>query len=217
MFLMRRLRAGGKRYRKNIGWPSDNADLTVHWQPKHRFWAMLAATEQRYYWCGYGLDDPKDRRSLEFTVQINPPKALVNRRPAGAFLRDDAGHLYLAHSGLLTKGHGSIGKAAFLNQHQGDLASVDWPNGSTETLLIIGRLDDRDFLPDLVRFVREVAEFKKAGRSRRRLSERSLSKVLFTPEFSGKRRPICAVRKEDRKSTRLNSSHIQKSRMPSSA
>ena len=31
------------------------------------------------------------------------------------------------------------------------------------------------------------------------------------------RHPCMAARREDRKSTRLNSSHIQKSRMPSSA
>jgi hypothetical protein len=201
LLLSRRLRAGGKRFRKNIGWPSGNANLTVHWQPKHRFWAMLRAGKENHHWCGYGLDDPKGNRSLEFTVQINPPRTLATHRPAGAFLRDEAGHLYLAHSGLLTKGHGSIGKAAFINQHQGDIVHVDWPSGATETLVLIGRIEGRDFLSKLARFIRQVAEFKKTGRSHLGLSKDDLNKVLFTPEFSGRRRSYVLSGKIDSMNT----------------
>ena len=39
----------------------------------------------------------------------------------------------------------------------------------------------------------------------------------FTFHDAGRAHGITKLRKEDRKSTRLNSSHIQKSRMPSSA
>ena len=48
-----------------------------------------------------------------------------------------------------------------------------------------------------------------------KLAVRAASRLLTVSEFS--KREIMEVYKVDRKSTRLNSSHIQKSRMPSSA
>ena len=49
-------------------------------------------------------------------------------------------------------------------------------------------------------------------------SNRSVTNIWVVPAGGGEARPLTfATKGSDRKSTRLNSSHIQKSRMPSSA
>lgn len=107
----------GLRFHRNIGWPSGNNNFTVYRQSRHRFWAMLLPRPS-LYWCGYGLQDPRDNRSLKFTVQINPPRSPASRR--GAFLQDEHGNTYLCHNGLLTKGHASLGKDEFIAEYNGD-------------------------------------------------------------------------------------------------
>ena len=77
-----RLKGRAVRYFRNIGWPSGNDYFNVYWHARYQFWAMLHPTPT-HYWCGYGLEDPKENRSLEFTVQINPSKNPFSRRTGG--------------------------------------------------------------------------------------------------------------------------------------
>jgi hypothetical protein len=186
--LQERLRSEGVHMKRNIGWPSGNEDLNIHWHSKHRFWSMLYP-KPTLYWCGYGLQNPIEGRPLEFTVQINPPTTISNHRAAGIFLQDENGRYYLGHNGWLTKGHASLGKTAFLAQYEGTLASIQWANGSSETFAIVGRLDEPRFLRKLARFVRDVAEFKRAQSSGSGPTEAVLGKLTFRPEFCGKRKP----------------------------
>jgi hypothetical protein len=185
--LKERLQERGVRFYRNIGWPSGNDDFTIYWQPQHKFWVMLQS-EPTHYWCGYGLQDPTSNRSLEFTVQINPSKIPSNRRTGGAFLRDRTGRYYLCHNGALTKGHSSLGRARFIAQFEDDLTSVEWHDGSTSTFAVLGRLDEPQLLRKLSRFIHQVAEFKSGGSSRSEPTEPALHKLLFTPEFAGKRK-----------------------------
>jgi hypothetical protein len=185
--LKNRIKERGLRFHKNIGWPSGNDNFTIYWQPRHKFWVMLNPVPT-HYWCGYGIEDPTDSTSLELTVQINPPRDPSNRRTGGAFLQDRTGRYYLCHNGSLTKGHSSLGKAGFIAQYEGDITSVEWHDGSTSTFAVISRLDEPHLLTNLSRFIKRVAEFKADEFSRSEPSPGAAQKLLFTPEFAGKRK-----------------------------
>jgi hypothetical protein len=185
--LKRRLQSNGVRMKRNIGWPSGNADLPISWQPQYRFWSMLYP-KPNFYWCGYGLQDPTAGGSLKFTVQINPPTTPINHRPAGVFLQDGKGRLYLGHNGGLTIGHASLGKTAFIAQYDGTLASVQWASGATDTFAVIGRLDEAGLLTNVARFIGAVAKFKRDQTGSSQLSETASDKMIFAPEFAGKKK-----------------------------
>jgi hypothetical protein len=143
--LRKRLQSDGVRMERNIGWPSGNEDLTIYWQPQQHFWAMLYP-KPTLYWCGYGLQDPAEGGSLEFTVQINPPTTTSNHRTAGIFLQDEQGRYYLGHNGRLIKGHATLGKTVFISQYDSTIAAVQWASGLRDTFATVGRLDEPHFL-----------------------------------------------------------------------
>jgi hypothetical protein len=185
--LKKRVQEQGIRFYRNIGWPSGNDSFSVYWQPRHGFWVMLHPLAT-HYWCGYGVDDPTHNRSLEFVVQINPARSPANRRTGGAFLRDSTGRFYLCHNGALTKGHSSLGRAGFIAQYAGDLTTIERTDGSTATFAVIGRVDEPQLLGKLSRFIRHVAQFKASESSPSNPTEGAVHKLLFTPEFAGKKR-----------------------------
>lgn len=182
--LRRRITDGAVRMFRNVGWPGGNDDFTIHWQPRYKFWALLVP-QPSLYWCGCGLQNPTVTRPLQFTVQINPPQRPDNRRTGGAFLRDSHGHIYLAHNGVLTQGHASLGKEGFIAQYDDDLEPVEWPDGYGSPFAIIGRLDERRLLAKIAQFVRSVELFKASDGDSGGPGERDLNRILFTPEFAG--------------------------------
>lgn len=101
---------------------------------------------------------------VSIVCEINPPRIGINRQCAGLFIRDSTGSVYLAHSGKIGGGRAGVGKAAFMRSvDKNDVVPVVFPNGQQVEYIVIGRIDDNDFLADLTRFVHAVAEFKKAA------------------------------------------------------
>ena len=86
-----------------------------------------------------------------------------------------------------------------------------------QTLVRLGLLDESD----VARFLAEQFSLPLADADR--LAKADLQAVQLVPEHLARQAGLLALRRNghtldlDRKSTRLNSSHIQKSRMPSSA
>lgn len=179
-----RLKEGSKLYpNHNVGWPSDNDDFDVYWQPALEFWATLRRGQTSYL-CGYGLMNPALSPSLELTVQINPTRVFTGNSAAGAFLADGEGNFWLAHTGVLTKGHGSLG-TQFIDQYEGPVELIDWPNGKAKTLLVIGQINDSAFLKLLAQYVKTVAEFKSKDQDMVPLSPQTAKHLEFVPEFEG--------------------------------
>jgi hypothetical protein len=152
--------------RKGMGWRSGWSEFDAYWHVREQLWCVLepefAGTR---YWCCFGPDDPGDTKDLSITCEINFAYEGVNRRIAGAFLKDDEGRAFVGHSGKIGGGHEGVGKDAFLKYLDASVrAEVVWPDGQTTTMLVLGMLDSPSFVSGLATFVSEVSAFKKAVR-----------------------------------------------------
>ena len=183
----RALTVGLRPLRRIVGYPGGSNEVPVYWLPKEQFWCVL---ERRQtwggYWCFFGLEDPHKKRSnLTITCQINSPLAGVDRNMAGAFLRDSAGKLSVAHSGKIGGGRKGIGQTAFLSQCRCEEVSVSFADGQTSEMLLVGAIQSAKIRAEVAYFVREVQRVKTL------IVEEGGTPTQggkFTPEFSGKKR-----------------------------
>ena len=194
--LQTQLAKGARSASVTIGWQGDNLKGTVHWRPEDQVWSFLRSyDEENRYLCWFGVQDPFSAEapsSLSIACEINTPMAGVNRRLAGAFVRDASDKLYYAHLGRLGGGGKGVGKSAFLAWlgHE-RLSIVSWPGGEAEQAVVLGPIGRPRFVRDLARYVHETQRFKadvKARRGEAGASGRDLSATSFSPEFGGKRR-----------------------------
>jgi hypothetical protein len=76
-------------------------------------WLAAHALENRYR-NALGPGDPRDRRDLWPSVQLNLPLAPGSSRPHARFLRDGSDRIWIAHSGQLGGRQAGISRAAFI-------------------------------------------------------------------------------------------------------
>lgn len=150
-----------------LGWPSGWGEFDVYWHPGERLWCVLEPEHAgNRYWCCFGPDDPRTVKDLGISCEINFAYEGVNRRVAGAFVKDDDGRVYVAHSGKVGGGRKGVGKKAFLDYSIPQVReTVAWPDGQRTEMLIIGMLDSAGLVGSVATFVSEVAAFKHAVRS----------------------------------------------------
>lgn len=174
-----------------LGWQGGSDRQTVHWHRSPGVWAVLmrALRGSPRYWCAFGTADPWTHGDLDIDVEINPPLSGINRRIAGAFLRDQTGRIHLAHSGRLGGGHSGIGKSAFAKFYRGNWQEVTWPDRTISAMVVLGPIDNSRIIVSLAQFTRDVARFKREVRNGQppQLSG-SVPRFDFSPEFSGVRR-----------------------------
>jgi hypothetical protein len=183
------LRRNAERITCAPGWQGGNQLHTVNWHPSLGFWSALAIAETRY-WCAYGTQLPVQGKKVNITCEINPAIAGVTRQVGGVFLKDSNSNYYLAHSGKVAGGRTGIGKTNFLAQYKGDPISIEWPDGVTSNVVLLGQIGGRAFLNTLVEYIRDVDAFKSAiaGQIPPEVTERNESLFQFTPEFQGRRK-----------------------------
>ena len=144
----------------------------------------FARVEGRYFNpCGMG--DPFTQASPPPHLEINPAIAGVNRRTAGAFVKDDEGNRYLAHSGKVGGGTKGVSPTNFHIYYPAH-TMVDW-GGVARAAYVLAALDD----PDLVEAVRDLTlyskQFREAVRKGLELTPVTVatSTHKFSPEFEG--------------------------------
>jgi len=145
-----------------VGYQGGGGQFDVFWHGALEVWGLFEprAAKGRYWIC-YGLQNPTIESMLTITVETNPPIEGVNRRCAGAFLRDGQGVLYIAHNGKVGGGRKGIGKTAFRAYSQDEpWKNVIWPNGEHTEFRVISTLDAPDLPVRMAEFVHEVARFK---------------------------------------------------------
>jgi hypothetical protein len=150
----------------SVGWPSGSGRFLVNWRPDLRIWGVFEPkppkSQGRRFWICFGLENPTDRPMLSITVETNPPHEGVDRRVAGAFLEDEQGQVYLAHSGKVGGGRKGVGPNAFLSHYtQGERVFVPERGGQ---LIILGCVSGPDLAGGLAAYTREVARFKEEVR-----------------------------------------------------
>lgn len=159
------IKAGGKAIETTIGCQGDNETATVIWHPDQKLWVLLDAQRlANHFWCAFGTEDPSGASMVSITCEISPPSSGISRRSAGLFINDNNGVVYLAHSGRIGGGRAGTGKAAFLtSRNQNDVVPVQFPDGKETEYIVIGQIDDDDFLDDIAKFVHTIAAFKDIG------------------------------------------------------
>lgn len=112
----------------------------------------------------------------------------IDRRCAGSFLKDSRSGFYLAHSGKVGGGRKGIGKTNFLDTYSGSLQEIEWPDGITQEVVLIGKIGGKSFIADLSSFIRSVEAFKASpmGQLSPSLAEQNPD-LMFSPEFEGRR------------------------------
>jgi hypothetical protein len=177
-------------HKQDVGWPGGSGRYTVYWRPKERFWSMLeSSTKEQWYWCSFGTEKPPQARSISIVCEINPPFRSYDRMLGGAFLRDNTGNVYLAHSGKIGGGKQGIGKSAFLQYWRGESKeTVSWPDRLTTEMIVLGGVKSPSLSANILQFVREVEEFKSAVVSGVWNQASARLKQTFTPEFMGARK-----------------------------
>jgi hypothetical protein len=184
--LVSSLKTGAEQFRRTVGWRGGNDEFTLYWHAKQRFWTAFSEDDFGGYWCPYGTADPNENSTVSITCEINPPEDGINRRKGGVFLRDAAGTFFLGHTGKLAGGRKGIGKSSFFEQYSGSLQEIEWPDGVTSELVLIGRIGGRSLLQGLGRYLHAIETFKNAVvlPPTPPPSER----LRFRPEFQGPRK-----------------------------
>jgi hypothetical protein len=178
--------AGSKKFKRNVGWPGEHGEYTLHWHEDAGFWVVFGLEELAQYWCAYGTMDPNSHNSVEITCEINPPTEGIDRRCAGIFLKDSGSGLYLAHSGKVGGGRKGIGKTNFLEEYSGSLEEIEWPDGVTAEVVLLGKIGGKSFVNNLAVYIRAVEAFKAnaTGQTPAPITKKNPD-LAFSPEFEG--------------------------------
>lgn len=184
-----RLQANAHIFDRRIGYHGGYNQEKVYWHDDLGFWWLLSRTVAgNRWWCCYGIENPEHRDMLSITVETNSPFEGVNRRIGGLFVKDDAGRVYITHSGKIGGGRPGIGKEAFWESYGGEqVETVQWPDGRESRTIVISPVDSERLSTHIARFVHEVARFKDVGASVKPVERRERLRRIFTPEFEGQR------------------------------
>ena len=153
--LRTRLQGVGHRVAARVGFRGGSEHLDVWWISKVGFWFATQPADNRW-WNGFGLDEPKADSSVSLVVEANAPLRGDDLRMGGAFLADEGGSTYLAHTGKVGGGRKGIGKQQFLAYFPGSTVSVD-----DAEYIVIGAIEADDFVSKLGNFIRTVDRFKR--------------------------------------------------------
>jgi hypothetical protein len=148
---------------RTIGWLGGHRKLPLYWHPRRKFW-FTVKSYPGHHWCSFGTMEPTDRQNLNIDWQLSLPPARQNHRFAGAFVRDENGREFAAHSGKVGGGRKGIGKSAFLEFLGGStLETVHWPDGSETQMLLVAELGSPRLIGQLVEYTERVKTFKLAA------------------------------------------------------
>lgn len=186
--LRKTFRERGKRVQRGIGHhggqaPSAYLDVVN----VAGVWLAYVALKGRH-WCAFGTLPLPKTGNAPITVEINPPKEGINRRVAGLLATDDAGRVYLCHTGGIGGSKKGVGKAAFLewtDRHRVPIADSD---GGSTLAFPIAEVGSKRAVEHVSRFVYEVADFKSGRKPPRQAVTRKGFFGGSDKEFEGRKR-----------------------------
>lgn len=147
------------RERREITYPSGHHTGTVYFEVRAgtnvRAWSPNTTSKKL---ANYLLSaEPGASKWIEIAVQLNFPAGIYNRRMAGAFVKDGAGDIFVAHRGKLTKGKAGLPKEKVFREFAAStIEAAD--NGKTSRVILIAGLKDPDLADRLWRFAEEARE-----------------------------------------------------------
>lgn len=167
------LKQSAKEFERIVGHHGGSKLTTVFWRSDLRIWGAfeLRADEPiPRYWNVFGVQDPRDSRSLDIAVEINPPLSGTTRMTGGAFAMDTrTKEVIVVHRGKIGGGKWGIGKQLFQDNYRGKWILVSDPNDPyrDDKVVEIASLGSPDFAQRMSEFVHEVDRIKKQLRPAR--------------------------------------------------
>jgi len=123
-----------------LTWRGGELRTTIHWARDDSFWwAFEPRTARQALLLGHAPNAPTKRESI--TCEINLPR-IADRKVAGIIAVDDAGALYLAHSGRMggtRLGQRKAGFREFLAD--GVWRRLTWPDGAHIALWVMPNIE----------------------------------------------------------------------------
>ncbi len=168
--LQSHLRAGSELVRRTVTFPGTHGpipDAEVVWRRREKFWVCFQELPTRY-WCAFGTCSGPPVKTLNISVEINPPREGVNRSVYGQIVRDEAGEYYLAHKGGLGGGRGGTVKIEEFWRlfRKPSLKMVTWEEGGSQKRMhIVGRIGSPELYKGLQHFVGEAERIRDLARS----------------------------------------------------
>ena len=152
-----------------IGYQSGSIAATVNWISKLGIWAHFGLppegkSEGGRFWNVFGLGKPSGMVSI--VCEINPPFEGIRRVVAGAFIKDQAGDIWVVHRGRFNIA-GGITKKTFRKLYPKPyVAVVDGDKKSD--IILIGNLGSASFGESLQDFILQVDRIKEIARGMNR-------------------------------------------------
>ena len=143
-----------------LTWRGGELRTTIHWARDDGFWWAFEPKPARHaLLLGHAPDAPAKRESI--TCEINLPLEGADRKIAGIIATDEAGALYLAHSGRMGGARPGQSKTAFREfMADGVWRRMRWPDGEETDVLVVAPLDSPRLTRLLGQFVDAVRRFK---------------------------------------------------------
>ncbi len=157
------LEVATERRRQKIGFHGGSGVYTIHWCPALKMWALFEKLDNRF-WNSFGVSRPDPEKSLQITVEVNPPLEGIDRKVGGAFASDPhGGALYFIHRGRIGGGQKGIGAELFWSRFRGGVRMREPGREDACRVVVVGKIGAPEFPRDVAGFVHEVARIKAAA------------------------------------------------------
>ncbi len=157
------LEVATERRRQKIGFHGGSDVYTIHWCAVLKMWVLFQELDNRYWNC-FGIARPDPEKSLQITVEVNPPLEGMDRKVGGAFARDPhTGDIYFVHRGRIGGGQKGIGAQLFWSRFRGGVVMREPDPDDTSRVVVVGKVGAPEFTRDVAGFVHEVGRIKAAA------------------------------------------------------
>lgn len=149
--------------RATVGYQGGSATETVHWSTPLGVWSLFKKLDNRHWNC-FGVERPNSVKSLQITVEVNPPLDGIDRKMGGAIAREPgSGKQYLVHRGRIGGGQRGIGADLFWSRFRGGVYMREPDRKEPSRVVIVGAIGDPSFASSVAAFVHEVGRIKRAA------------------------------------------------------
>ncbi len=152
----------GQQLQHRVGFRGKSDIETITWHSSVHMWSLLKLNKgSKRFWCGFGVQNPKDIESLDIAVEVNPRLKGTDLRVGGAFTKDARGVVHLCHNGKIGGGKPGVGKTAFFDHYRGEIMDMSYKGGLVD-VVDLGPIDSHRLPERIAWFAREVARIKRA-------------------------------------------------------
>ncbi len=154
--------------KNSVGWQGGSGEFDVFVHKTPPVWGVLQPRPPKSvwsprFWLCFGTHLPEKQKMLAITVEINPAHEGVNKRLGGAFLKDQDGKVFIAHTGKVGGGRKGIGAGSFSLYCKNNAAisfKTSYVPELNKEVVIMGPVKAKETISQISGFVRTVQNYK---------------------------------------------------------